>query len=102
MKQLIVHVALVVRDYDEAMAFFRDKLHFVVVENVPVPEQQKRWVVVALPGSTGTSQVLARPSKPGREAYIGHQAGAHHVLPPHGRLLAGSPLHGRGRHPVCP
>ena len=44
------HVALVVRDYDEALAFFRNKLHFTLVEDTYQPEQDKRWVVVAPPG----------------------------------------------------
>ncbi|MEM8599673.1 MAG: VOC family protein [Bacteroidota bacterium] len=75
MTQSLVHVALVVRDYDEALAFFCDTLRFEVVEDVPVPEQNKRWVVVAPPGSTGASLLLARPSNAEQEAYIGNQTG---------------------------
>ena len=75
MKQSIVHVALVVRDYDEAIAFFTEKLDFILIEDTYIPEQDKRWVVVAPPGSTGTTLVLARPSKPGQEAFIGNQTG---------------------------
>ena len=75
MKQSILHVALVVRDYDEAIAFYRDKLGFRLVEDTYQPEQDKRWVVVAPPGSNGTQLLLARASTPEQEAFIGNQAG---------------------------
>ena len=75
MKQTLLHVALVVRDYDEALAFFSEKLHFTVVEDIYQPEQDKRWVVVAPPGSTGASVLLARPSNAEQEAFIGNQTG---------------------------
>jgi len=73
--QFIAHVALVVRDYDEAIAFFTGTLGFTLVEDTYIPEQDKRWVLVAPPGSTGTSILLARPSQPGQEAFIGNQTG---------------------------
>ena len=75
MRQSIVHVALVVRDYDEAIAFFTQKLRFRLVEDLFQPEQDKRWVVVAPPGSTGTTLLLARASKPEQEPFVGNQAG---------------------------
>lgn len=75
MQQSIVHVALVVRDYDEAIAFFCDKLHFTLVEDTYQPEQDKRWVVVAPPGSRGANLLLARASTPEQESFIGHQTG---------------------------
>ena len=75
MKQSIVHVALVVRDYDEAIEFFTKKLNFILVEDTYVPEQNKRWVVVAPPGSTGTNLLLARPSRPEQKAFVGNQTG---------------------------
>ena len=75
MNQSIVHVALVVRDYDEAIAFFTERLHFTLVEDTYQPEQDKRWVVVAPPGSTGTTLLLARAATPEQEAYIGKQSG---------------------------
>jgi len=75
MKQALVHVAFVVRDYDEALRFFTETLLFTVVEDTYVPEQDKRWVVVAPPGSTGTSVLLARPSNPEQEAFVGNQTG---------------------------
>lgn len=75
MKQSIVHVALVVRDYDEAIDWFTHQLHFELVEDSYQPEQDKRWVVVAPPGSTGTSLLLARATTPEQESAIGNQSG---------------------------
>ena len=75
MKQSIVHVALVVRDYDEAIEFYTKRLNFTLVEDTYQPEQDKRWVVVAPPGSTGTTLLLARASKPEQEAFVGNQSG---------------------------
>lgn len=75
MKQSIVHVALVVRDYDEAIAFFTKTLSFTLVEDTYIPEQDKRWVLVAPPGSTGTTLLLARPSTPGQHDFVGNQTG---------------------------
>lgn len=75
MKQAIVHIALVVKDYDEALEFYTKKLHFTVVEDTYQPEQDKRWVVVAPPGSSGTTLLLARASNPKQEPFIGNQAG---------------------------
>ena len=51
MNQSIVHIAVVVRDYDEALDFYLNKLDFVLVEDTYLPEQDKRWVVVSPPGS---------------------------------------------------
>ena len=75
MRQSLLHVALVVRDYDEAIAFFCDKLHFTLVEDTYQPEQDKRWVVVAPPGSQGTNLLLARATTPEQTAAIGNQTG---------------------------
>lgn len=75
MKQSIVHVALVVDDYDEAIAFYVGKLRFTLVEDTYQPEQDKRWVVVAPPGSTGTSLLLAKASNAGQKPFVGNQAG---------------------------
>ena len=75
MKQSIVHMALVVRDYDEAIDFYTKTLHFTLVEDTDQPEQDKRWVVVAPPGSSGTTLLLARASKPEQEAFVGNQTG---------------------------
>lgn len=71
----MVHIALVVIDYNEAIAFYTRKLHFTLVEDTYQSEQDKRWVVVAPPGSNGTTILLARASKPEQEPFIGNQAG---------------------------
>jgi catechol 2,3-dioxygenase-like lactoylglutathione lyase family enzyme len=75
MVQSIAHIALVVKDYDEAIAFYTKKLNFSLVEDTYQPEQDKRWVVVSPPGSIGTTLLLARASKPEQELFIGNQAG---------------------------
>lgn len=75
MKQSIVHVALVVKDYDEAIAFYTEKLHFTLVEDTEQLEQNKRWVVVSPPNSNGTNLLLARASNEEQQAFIGQQSG---------------------------
>ena len=75
MKQFLMHVALVVRDYDEAIEFFCKKLHFSLVEDQYQPEQDKRWVLVAPPGSDGANILLARATTPEQSAAIGNQTG---------------------------
>jgi catechol 2,3-dioxygenase-like lactoylglutathione lyase family enzyme len=75
MKQSLIHVALVVRDYDEAIEFYCNKLHFKIVEDTYQSEQDKRWVLVAPPGSDGTTLLLARASTPEQESFIGNQSG---------------------------
>ncbi len=75
MPQSIVHIALVVRDYDEAIEFYTKKLGFELIEDTYQPEQDKRWVVVSPPGSAGTTLLLARASKSEQEPFIGNQAG---------------------------
>ncbi len=75
MRQAISHIALVVKDYDEAIAFYTQKLNFTVVEDTHQPEQSKRWVVIAPPGSTGTTILLARAATQEQENFIGNQSG---------------------------
>lgn len=75
MIQSIVHIALVVDDYDKAIEFYTKKLHFTLIEDTYQPEQDKRWVVVSPPGSMGTTILLARASKPEQEPFVGNQAG---------------------------
>jgi len=75
MQQSLAHVALVVRDYDEAITFFCRKLHFTLVEDTYQPEQDKRWVLIAPPGSSGTTLLLARASNPVQTASVGNQTG---------------------------
>lgn len=68
-------VSLVVRDYDEALAFYVGKLGFTLIEDVPIPEQGKRWVVVAPSGGPGCHVLLARAASPAQLARIGDQTG---------------------------
>ena len=75
MRQNIVHIALVVRDYDEALDFYVGKLNFELLEDTYQPEQNKRWVVVSPPGSQGTSLLLAKASTSNQKQFIGNQAG---------------------------
>ena len=75
MKQSIGLVSLVVPDYDEALAFYVGILGFSLVEDTPVPEQNKRWVVVAPPGAKESKLLLARASSPEQVARIGNQTG---------------------------
>jgi catechol 2,3-dioxygenase-like lactoylglutathione lyase family enzyme len=73
MKQSLGLVSLVVRDYDEALAFFVGKLGFTLVEDIQEPA--KRWVVVSPPGARESRLLLARASTPEQEARIGSQTG---------------------------
>ena len=75
MTQHIALVSVVVRDYDEAIAFYVETLGFTLVEDKSVPEQGKRWVVVAPPGNKGAGLLLARASTPEQLAHIGNQTG---------------------------
>jgi catechol 2,3-dioxygenase-like lactoylglutathione lyase family enzyme len=68
-------VALFVREYDEALAFYVGVLGFSVVEDRPVPEQNKRWVVVAPPGAAESRLLLARGVGPEQMSRIGNQTG---------------------------
>ncbi|HKP69443.1 MAG TPA: VOC family protein [Pyrinomonadaceae bacterium] len=75
MGQSIVHIALVVRDYDEAIEFYTQKFNFELIEDTYQPEQDKRWVVVAPHGRSGTTLLLARASDSEQESFIGSQSG---------------------------
>ena len=77
MPQSLAHMALLVRDYDEAIAWFTGVLGFTLVEDTYQPEQDKRWVLVAPPGAgeDAATLLLARASTPEQEAFIGNQAG---------------------------
>ena len=75
MIQSLVHIALVVEDYDDAIDFYTNRLNFTLIEDTYQAEQDKRWVVVAPPGSTGTTLLLAKASKPEQETFIGNQSG---------------------------
>jgi len=75
LKQSITHLALVVKDYDDAIKFYTETLHFNLVEDSYQSEQDKRWVVIAPPGSSGTNILLAQASSPEQKNAIGNQAG---------------------------
>jgi catechol 2,3-dioxygenase-like lactoylglutathione lyase family enzyme len=73
----LAHIALVVRDYDEALAFYVDKLGFELVEDSAQPEQDKRWVTIRPPGASprATTILLARAATEHQAGFIGNQAG---------------------------
>ena len=70
MRQSIIHVALVVRDYDEAIEFYTNKLHFSLLEDTYQPDRNKRWIVVSPPGSVGTTLLLAKAATAEQEAFV--------------------------------
>jgi len=74
-KQSLGLLSLVVREYDEAIAFYVGTLGFALVEDTEVPEQAKRWVVVAPPGATETRLLLARAANPEQTGRVGNQTG---------------------------
>lgn len=73
----LAHIALVVRDYDEALAFYVGKLGFTLVEDSYQPAQDKRWVTIRPPGAAAdaTTLLLARASTAHQAGYVGDQAG---------------------------
>src|SRR3954462_377639 len=73
--QTIGQIALVVRDYDEAIQFYVDVLGFVLIEDTAIRAQDKRWVVVAPQGSTGSRLLLARATDDVQASRIGNQTG---------------------------
>jgi len=75
MKQSIALMALVVEDYDEAIAFYTEKLKFELIDDTYQPEQDKRWVVIAPSGSTGMTILLAKASNEHQSEFVGNQAG---------------------------
>ena len=80
MKQFLAQTTVVVRDYDEAIDFYVNKLGFRLVEDTPAPEPQvpgsdKRWVVVAPPGSTESRLLLARAIGDEQLSRVGNQTG---------------------------
>ena len=73
--QSLALVSLVVKDYDEAISFYVEKLGFDLVDDTYQPEQDKRWVVVRPPNGTGASLLLAQASGDRQADIIGDQAG---------------------------
>lgn len=74
MNQHIAHISLLVADYDEAIKFYTQKLNFTLIEDTPISED-KRWVLVAPPGSRECCLLLAKASSDEQKKYIGNQTG---------------------------
>lgn len=79
MNQAIATIALVVSDYDEAIAFYRDKVGFRLIEDTPLAPD-KRWVLMSPPGAAGARLLLARADGPEQEVVVGRQAGGRVML----------------------
>src|SRR5438270_2880147 len=75
MKQALGCVSVVVKDYDEAIKFYVDTLGFSLVEDTYIEAQDKRWVLVAPPGSVGTKLLLARAVGAEQSSRVGNQTG---------------------------
>ena len=74
MQQKIAHIALLVKDYDEAIAFYTQKLNFRLIEDTPLSEE-KRWVIVAPPGANECSLLLAKAADEEQLRHVGNQTG---------------------------
>ena len=74
MKQVLAHIALVVADYDEAIAFYTKQLDFTLIEDTVISET-KRWVLVAPPGSNGSQLLLAKAANDEQASRVGNQTG---------------------------
>ncbi|HEV7780391.1 MAG TPA: VOC family protein [Chitinophagaceae bacterium] len=74
MKQELAHIALVVKEYDEAIAFYTRQLGFILIEDTRLSET-KRWVIVAPPGSNGCNLLLAKAANDEQASRIGNQTG---------------------------
>jgi catechol 2,3-dioxygenase-like lactoylglutathione lyase family enzyme len=72
--QSLAHIAIVVNDYDEAIQFYTKTLHFTLVED-KVMSATKRWVMIAPPGSTGTTILLAKATNEEQQNRVGNQTG---------------------------
>jgi len=72
--QKLAHIAIIVRDYDEAIRFYTEKLKFILVEDTKISET-KRWVLVRPNGTDGTNLLLAKASDEDQIQYIGRQSG---------------------------
>jgi uncharacterized glyoxalase superfamily protein PhnB len=74
MKQQLALISILVNDYDEAIRYYTQKLHFILKEDT-ILSQEKRWVIVAPPGSTGSALLLAKASTEDQKKQIGFQSG---------------------------
>lgn len=80
MSQTLALVSLVVRDYDEAIEFYVNTLGFELIEDTPIPEQGKRWVVVRPRGSDDAALLLAKAATEEQTSRIGNQTGGRVAL----------------------
>ena len=74
MQQYLAGISLVVNDYDEAIDFYTRKLSFTLLEDTRMSDT-KRWVVIAPPGSTGCTLLLAKAGNDAQKAAVGNQTG---------------------------
>ena len=74
MKQRLAHIAIVVTDYDEAIKFYTEKLHFELVEDTKLSET-KRWVLVKPKGTDGCCLLLAKAANEEQQSRVGNQTG---------------------------
>jgi catechol 2,3-dioxygenase-like lactoylglutathione lyase family enzyme len=74
MSQSITHLTLLVRNYDEALTFYTQKLGFHLLQDTPLPDN-KRWLLVAPPDSRGAALLLAEADTPEQAKSIGNQSG---------------------------
>ena len=74
MRQELAQIALVVKDYDEAIAFYTQQLGFTLVEDTPL-SPSKRWVIIAPPGSSGCRLLLAKAANEEQASRVGNQTG---------------------------
>ncbi|MCH7401056.1 VOC family protein [Belliella kenyensis] len=74
MKQILKHIAIIVDDYDKAISFYTEKLHFELIEDT-VLSASKRWVLVRPKGSEGCSLLLAKAASDQQKSRIGNQTG---------------------------
>lgn len=68
-------MSIFVKDYDEAIAFYVDVLGFALIDDTPIPKQNKRWVVVAPNGGSGAELLLAKASDDQQAFFVGNRAG---------------------------
>ncbi|HAS39059.1 MAG TPA: hypothetical protein DCS93_01205 [Microscillaceae bacterium] len=74
MPQKIANISILVHDYDEAIAFYTQKLNFTLIEDTPLSDT-KRWVIVAPPGATESRLLLAKAKNETQQQYVGNQTG---------------------------
>ena len=74
MKQKIAHITLLVKAYDEAIAFYTQKLNFTLIEDTPLDEE-KRWVIVSPPGANECALLLAKAANEEQLKHVGNQTG---------------------------